>query len=277
MNRNGKRIALSLVAIVLGAGFLLKVIPPETVIGDNDHHSASIDGLLITNPITVNDPVTESVFPLVASPALATLPGNKGSSPLWIPGETETTESLSYPPQAQNGKPPSVAGHGAGPKQGVGNDEKSGSAGGPGVDQPNGAGSLPGPLLHDPKTPNLSDGNPPSGGGSNPGQPKPGPGEDGPPPSDHSSPPPTNPGNDSPKGPLDDDGRESFPPSIPDDFPSDTKDFPSDPGTPTFPPTNGSDSPDTPTHSVPDQGTSLALTLAGLLALSTVHRFTRRQ
>lgn len=55
MNRNGRRIALSMVAIVLGAGYLMKVIPPETDIGVNDSHSISIDGALVTNPLDITE------------------------------------------------------------------------------------------------------------------------------------------------------------------------------------------------------------------------------
>ena len=55
MNRNGRRIALSMVAIVLGAGYLMKVIPPETDIGVNDSHSISIDGALVTNPLDIGE------------------------------------------------------------------------------------------------------------------------------------------------------------------------------------------------------------------------------
>ena len=69
MNRNGRRIALSMVAIVLGAGYLMKVIPPETDIGVNDSHSISIDGALVTNPLDIGEapyrfpPTVPSLFP----------------------------------------------------------------------------------------------------------------------------------------------------------------------------------------------------------------------
>src|SRR5687767_9994548 len=55
MKRNGRRIALSLVAIVLGAGYLMKVIPPETDVGADDGYSISIDGSLVTNPLDINE------------------------------------------------------------------------------------------------------------------------------------------------------------------------------------------------------------------------------
>jgi len=59
MNRNVRRIALSLVAIVLGAGYLLKVIPPETDVGIDENYSVSIDGSLITNPLDINEKLTQ--------------------------------------------------------------------------------------------------------------------------------------------------------------------------------------------------------------------------
>ena len=55
MNRNGRKIALGLTVIVLGAGVLLKVIPPETDIDINDRHSINIDGSLVTNPMDMSE------------------------------------------------------------------------------------------------------------------------------------------------------------------------------------------------------------------------------
>jgi hypothetical protein len=57
MNRNGRTIALGLVAIVLGAGFLLKVIPPETDVGIDEANSFDIDGALVTNPLDLSEGV----------------------------------------------------------------------------------------------------------------------------------------------------------------------------------------------------------------------------
>ena len=68
MNRNVRRIALSLVAIVLGAGYLLKVIPPETDVGIDENYSVSIDGSLITNPLDINEKIMPiSQIPLYGS------------------------------------------------------------------------------------------------------------------------------------------------------------------------------------------------------------------
>ena len=51
MNRKGKKVALSLIAIVLGAGFLLRVIPPETILGETGKNTVTIDGLPVPNSL----------------------------------------------------------------------------------------------------------------------------------------------------------------------------------------------------------------------------------
>ena len=67
MNRNGRRIALSMIAIVLGAGYLMKIIPPETDIGTNDSHSISIDGALVSNPLDLGEAPHRSPPPVSSS------------------------------------------------------------------------------------------------------------------------------------------------------------------------------------------------------------------
>jgi len=60
MNPNRRRIILSLVAILLGAGYLLKVIPPETDVGVDENLSVSIDGSLVSNPLDINESILGS-------------------------------------------------------------------------------------------------------------------------------------------------------------------------------------------------------------------------
>jgi hypothetical protein len=276
MHRNGKRIALSLVAIVLGAGFLLKVIPPETIIGDNDHHTASIDGLLITNPVDVNDSEAPVIFPPVVVPPVANLSSEpKKDSPLWIPGEPASEHSLSSPavthvvtsaPNSENPKS-TVQDGGSDDKSQPGSESESPKTGG-----------LPGPLLHEPKDSNGGSAGGGSGGGgsSQPGSPGSGSDNNNPPPQDGPQPPesgPNNPPSDDSAG--DDDDDKPFPPEGPGDFPDENTGFPSNPGIPPGSP-GGSDLPQTP-HSVPDQGSSLALTFAGLVLLGAVKRSLRHK
>jgi hypothetical protein len=278
MHRNGKRIALSLVAIVLGAGFLLKVIPPETVIGDNDHHTASIDGLLITNPVDVNDPVAPALFPPAFTPAAVANPASgTNSSPLWIPGEPTSEQSLSSPALAHVTSSSTNAENPKSTVQDSGSDDKSRP--GSGVDSPK-PGNSPGPLLHDPKDSNGGStggggGNNGGGGNSQPSSPGSGSDNNNPPPQDGPPPPETGPNNPPPGDSSGDDGEDKpFPPTGPGDFPDDNTNFPSDPGIPPGTP-GGGDFPGTP-HSVPDQGSSLALTFAGLILLGAVKRSLRR-
>ena len=276
MHRNGKRIALSLVAIVLGAGFLLKVIPPETIIGDNDHHSASIDGLLITNPVDVNDPVSTALFPPAASPVIGEVSEKKSSSSLWIPGEPESAQSLSSPTHPLlGGNAPIVENNKGAIQQPVSGDNSPPDT----VTEPSKPDNMPGPLLHDPKDSGASGGGSSGGGSSQPGSPGSGSDDRNPPPQDGSIPPPSRP-NDGPANPIpgnpsdDDDKDDSFPPSGPGDFPGEDTKFPSNPGELPSPPSDGK-SPEAP-HSVPDQGSSLALTFGGLVILATVRRSMRQ-
>ena len=46
---------LGLVAIILGAAFLTKIIPPETDVGVNNSHMINIDGSLVSNPLDINE------------------------------------------------------------------------------------------------------------------------------------------------------------------------------------------------------------------------------
>lgn len=270
MHRNGKRIALSLVAIVLGAGFLLKVIPPETVIGENDHHTASIDGLLITNPVDVSDPVAPTLFPPAPLPNITEVSDHKSDSPLWIPGEPTSEGSLASPGvtpaivHGTNNEPPPTKVHEPGPE------DKSQP--GPETNLSNPI-NPPGPLVHAPKGPSTSNGGPSGGSnggsGSQPGSP----GDDSnPPPQDGPPPPESGPANPPPDHPAGNDGDDpTFPPTGPGDFPNEDSPFPSGPDLPT----GGKDLPDAP-HSVPDQGSSFALTFAGLIAVLAAKRAFRR-
>src|ERR1043165_341673 len=66
MNRNGRKVALGLTVIVLGAGVLLKVIPPETGVDVNNRHLINIDGSLVSNPLDLSE-TTAGILPVIGS------------------------------------------------------------------------------------------------------------------------------------------------------------------------------------------------------------------
>jgi hypothetical protein len=109
MHRTGRKITLGLIVIVLGAGVLLKVIPPETDVAINDQHLVSIDGTLVTNPLDLSEVARKSDnFPL--SP-LSVVPGTRadqvGRDSDWTPESSSNTQIAFFPPLSSptsNGK-----------------------------------------------------------------------------------------------------------------------------------------------------------------------------
>jgi hypothetical protein len=117
MHRTGRKITLGLIVIVLGAGVLLKVIPPETDVALNDQHLVSIDGTLVTNPLDLSEVASKSgsfpLSPLSVAPGEGADQGPRYSD--WTPESSGNTQAAFFPPLASptnNGKtggnPPST-------------------------------------------------------------------------------------------------------------------------------------------------------------------------
>ena len=134
MNRNGRKIALGLIVIVLGAGVLLKVIPPETDIEKDHLASFQIDGSLVSNPLDLSErtPVLTPIPPFPASSNASTgpratelvhTPGSKpaasnepiGPIVAFGPGNSDVSEGGSGAPGTSN---PVPAGNGGLPPSG---------------------------------------------------------------------------------------------------------------------------------------------------------------
>ena len=284
MNQNGRRIALSLVAIVLGAGFLMRVIPRETDVGTDEAHSLQIDGSLVTNPLDINE--------LPHNISLAGLPPY---SVLSTPGAQDS---------ASNKEPlfdaPSAPPHALSPDGSATNDNHLPDETAPhGESLPSSPGSTPAPHLPVPVN-NDSGGNgstPGSGGGGGAGG---GAGGGG------ANPTPTVPpiigGGENPS-PIPPFGSNPLPPS---EFPSDPQgpgnhvppviDLPTDPrdldpkgrdpiddGAGPIPPLEVvvipveiPDDEPTPSHSVPESGSTTALLSLALITMAEYRRRTRR-
>lgn len=276
MNRNGRRIALGLVAIVLGAGFLLKVIPPETDVGINDRHLINIDGSLVSNPLDINELPQLALSPLLTLYPAVTQPVHQSESlrgPADLSPLVEADpffQALPSTPGVHSGKPPAS---GTGPKD----SHQPGKPEPVGSDHPLMPGKpsdeLIAPVLDNRRSnPPSSSGTPPSSPGSStpPGTPNPTipdptpplPSIPGPTSPDPKNPDPTEP------GPIIE--LPKTPPSAPDvPGPDQTPDpLPGVPPIPNETPKN----PDYPTtQSVPDPGATIAMigaAVAGLLVLN---------
>lgn len=270
---------MGLVAIVLGAGFLLKVIPPETDVGINDRHLINIDGSLVTNPLDINEilpltlnPTLNSAFPLYRTNDQSIPQNNDGRTNLSPLNENNPfLQALPPTPGIQSSEPPVSStepkdNRQPGKTDPIGSDHPlmpakpsdelitpvvdnrgSNTSVGPGTGSSS-PGSPNTPSTPDPTIPDPSDSDPTPPGPTTPDPKNPDPTEPGPiievPKTPPSAPDITIPGNDETSEPL-----QVIPP-ISSDIPS---------------------SPDYPTQSVPDQGATIAMmgaAVAGLLALN---------
>jgi hypothetical protein len=273
MHRTGRKITLGLIVIVLGAGVLLKVIPPETDVALNNQHLVSIDGTLVTNPLDLSEVARKSgdfpLSPLSVAPGAGADQGPRESD--WTPESPGNTQAAFFPPFASptnNGRtggnlpssltpsgttaPDELAQGGNGGGSEVlppviasgGSEGRAGSAG----DGSGGTGSIG------------NGGNSGSGGGSGPGA---------------DLPPLAPTGNDSEKPGAPNLPVEPLPTVPPVDLDLDDGSIPSGNLPPALPdpvvdqPNDASPTP--PTHSVPDNGSTL-----GFLTLAAIIFVTRR-
>ena len=297
MNRKGRKIALGLIAIVLGAGVLLKVIPPETDVGIDDIGMFAIDGSLVTNPLDLSEVVPPAakpaapftfieptVTPNPASslpPRLTAREGNlpSGNLPAFGPGNSDLSEGgtgQAVDPESSAGGEsflPPTAGPGTGGTSGhlppvVGGSGSGGGGaggGGGGSSGPGGGGSNP-DAPAGPETPAETPTLPPSTPPAPPSGELPSPG----------------PGPATPPSESDYPTADELPPVIdlplPPTFPGESGSIPSLPpsggdlgGTlPDWPtaPSEGTSKPQQlPTHQVPETGTTAILLIASLAAL----------
>jgi hypothetical protein len=271
MHRTGRKITLGLIVIVLGAGVLLKVIPPETDVALNDQHLVSIDGTLVTNPLDLSEMARKSdnfpLSPLSVAPGVGAdqvlpesdwtpeLPNNTRAAFPPLASPTNNAKTGSNPPSslepsgataadapAQGGNeggsevlPPVIA-NGGGEEGSASPGEGSGGTGSPGNGGNSGSGGASGPGADLPPLVPTGDGTDKPDAPNLPVQPLP-------------AVPPVDPGSDDgsiPSGNL---------PTLPDsvvDQPDEATPVP-------------------PTHSVPDNGSTL-----GFLTLATIILVTRR-
>jgi hypothetical protein len=291
MNRNGKKVALSLVAIVLGAGFLMRVIPPETIIGETGSNTVTIDGLPVPNSLL---PDTDVSVASKKTLSLESLSHDKVAErtdhdvDLWkavtdvehgasLPTSFLNPGSQSTPPHSTGSKPPEKGTPNA-PASEIGNGSTSGGSVPPLANRPfDSTGGGNGDYTSGPGAGGGSSGG--SGGGAGPGNgSNNGPSGDGgnggssdkPTDGNPNSPgSPGSPGDETPNGP----DVKTPPPLFPEGPTADLP--PIDPvGGPNTPPsTPPSDSP----HSVPDSGATLGLLLGALAALVSFSRRGRKE
>ena len=263
MNRNGRRIALGLVAIVLGAGFLMKVIPPETDVGVNDPHLINIDGSLVTNPLDINELAHVALNPAFAFSSPNEQPARQNNNS----GQTDNSLAGGQGPLTR-ALAPTPGGHFSTPGEGSGpKDEHQPSPTDlPGSDLPL-APTKPGDALFTPIVDNDSRSDSPTTPGT--GTPTP---ESPTPPTipdptnpDPTNPAPTNPGPIDPPPIIDVPSLPSLPPGstpVPGLDENPLHDSPNNEPIPG----DTSKGHDYPTQSVPDQGTTVIM-IGGAVAL----------
>lgn len=252
MRGNSRIIALSLVAIVLGAGYLMRVIPPIAEIDIADSDAVTIDGKVVTNPLDLEEFVPMSASQNPGAPFANNSPSGTQTNPsptdaagASLPGDPLTDVFLLASPAGST-------------FEGSFEDATSDA-----IEPKTDSSLTPPPLFeNNPLSPPLANPTRSTGpGSSNPDSP----GSEGntPPqidtPDDDQAPPditlPTDPRDPAPNLPeLDDDNTPGPPWNITD---------------PIKPPT---DRDDPPTHRVPDSGSTLALAALSLAALAALRR-----